>query len=99
MAAEKKQIVLDVDSEIAELFQEKYKSEKDQIEFWFSLYFRKPKSNLDKLFAEFLLDDSKKYFFLNKDGTWNKQALDAVSDEAEARGLTPEILEEILNEK
>ena len=82
----KKQIVFNVDSEIADLFQKLSEKEKEQFEFLLSTFLRKPKDN---------------FFLRPEEEGWNdlKKRLDSVADTAEEKGLMPEILENILNKE
>ena len=81
--ANKKQIVLNVDSEIADLFQNASERDIEKIGFMIGFLLSKPKK------PSFLKENTMK---------WDEQALDAVSDEAEKKGLTPQILKDILSE-
>jgi len=85
-ALTRKNIVLNVDVETAELFEKKSKQDRKKLEFVFG----------------FLLHERNETFFLRPDEkgweTLNKK-LKQISDDAEAKGLTHEILEDILNEK
>ena len=82
-AANKKQIVLSVDSEIADLFQNASERDMEKIEFMLGFLLSKP----DK--PSFLREDTMQ---------WDEKALNEVSEEAERKGLTTQILEDILNE-
>jgi hypothetical protein len=61
-----------------------------------NLYKTIPKENQEKvqLLFSFLLKE-----FIESDSNSLKKLMDDMSDEARAKGMTPEILEEILNEK
>ncbi|QTA82796.1 Uncharacterized protein dnl_51800 [Desulfonema limicola] len=76
-ALAKKEIILSVSPDIAELFEKASTIEKEKVEFMFEIFLRK----------------SQKPFFLRNDLSWDEKKLDEVRDGAAQKGLTPEILE------
>jgi len=82
-ALAKKEIILSVNPDIAELFEKASIKDKKNVEFMLEVFLRK----------------SQKPFFLCNNLSWDGKKLDEVRENAAKKGLTPEILEEILNEK
>lgn len=82
-ALAKKEIIISVSPDIAELFEKSSIKDKEKVEFMLGVFLRK----------------SQKPFFLYDDLSWNEKKLDKVRDRAAQKGLTPEILDEILNER
>ncbi len=78
-----KEIILSVSPDIAELYEKSSTVYKKKVAFMFEIFLWK----------------SQKPFFLCDDLSWDEKKLDEVRDRAAQKGLTPEILEEILNEK
>ena len=84
--ANKKQIILNVNPEIANKIQDFSKREPEKLEFLLNVFISEPEDT---------------FFLRPNESGWEdlEKRLDDVADKAEARGLTPEKLEEILKEK
>jgi hypothetical protein len=80
----RKNIVLNVDMETAELFEKASEQKRKKLGFMFAFLMREP------LHEDFFLHPEEK--------GWDdlNRRLDKISREAEIRGLTPQLLEEIL---